>query len=105
MILYFLEYSDCKGKALDIKVVCSNKQSAIDMLHSWYDSEMAIYEKHLEIQGVIAIDEQHPERSIAQIACKKLNQWKEMEIRCRESDEWLWIKPKAVEMEKAICFE
>ena len=51
MILYFLEYSDCKGKALDIKAVCSNKQNAIDMLHSWYDSEMAIYEKNLKNSG------------------------------------------------------
>ena len=34
------------------------------MLHRWYDSEMAIYTKNLEVNSVIAIDVQHPERSI-----------------------------------------
>lgn len=105
MILYFLEYSDSTGKALQIEAVCSNKKSAFDLLHSWYDSEMAIYEKSLEIEGAIEIDEQNPEKSIARLACKELNQWKEMEIRCRESDEWIWLKPKAVESEETICFE
>lgn len=97
MILYFLEYSDSTGKTGKIEAVCTNKQRANDMLHRWYDSEMVIYTKSLEVKGVIAIDVQHPERSIAQIACEKLNQWKEMVINCRESDEWLWIKPKKVE--------
>lgn len=99
MSIYILEYLDSKGAGSKIQAICTTKESANKLLHQWYDSEMTIYEKSLEIKGVIAIDAYHPERSVAQIACEKLKQWKEMTIKIPELDEWLWIKPKVVEVD------
>ncbi len=100
--IYTLEYMDSKGACFDIKAICTTKESANKLLHQWFDSEMSTYEKNFEIKGVIAIDVYHPERSVAQIACDKLKQWKEMTIRIPELDEWLWIKPKVIEYDDEL---
>lgn len=100
--IYTLEYMDSKGVCFGIKAICTTKESANKLLHQWFDSEMSTYEKNLEIKGVIAIDVYHPERSVAQISCEKLKQWKEMTISIRELDEWLWIKPKVIEYDDEL---
>lgn len=106
MILYFLEYSDYTG-FWKTDAVCTTIQNAVNMLHRWYDSEVELYGKSLEIKSGISINAIAPEGSMAQIVYEKQNQWKEMRITCRESDEWIWLRPgpKAIKVEESYYFE
>ena len=91
------------------EAVCLTKQDALDMLHQWYDVEVATC-KGMGVYSSITINVQYPEYSVAELYYKEKEQWMRMEIRREDFQEWIWLKwiqskAKEAETEESYFYE